>query len=140
MRSFSVLIVALAFCLAGCGNTGGSESFDGTLNDHPDALTDQGGDNFLTLAHNGGDNLPVSRLSVTVQPPGEDRFQVNHELSDDADGDGDFSEGDTLLVKEPGANLLGSADEGTAISVEVSVEDADDPTFVDRVFSGEWTP
>ena len=115
---------------------------DLVLNDHQDGLTDQGGDNLFTLEHQDGDTLDMSRLDVTVQPEGEDIwYAMEIEVSDDADGDGAFSAGDTLLVHEPSTNFAGPAAAGSTFQVEVTYDIAgSDGGTVELLWNGTWTP
>ncbi len=129
---------AASLLLLSCGE---SDSFSFTLVNHDDDLTLDGGDNlFFIEMESGSRSLDPTRLNVTLQEPGEDRFQMNHVLDTDTEDDGLFGPGDRLLVREPGVSFVGPEAEGTSFQVELSEEDEDNPTFVTRLWTGTWEP
>ena len=133
---FWLLVLLGIVGLAACGDSV-SEAIDIEVVDHEDPLTMMGGDNLCELTHKGGDDVPKSRLEVIVRPPDGTNYAVDFQ---DGGGDSKFAKGDTLVVTEPGANLLGSEAEGSDHKVTLHLQSKDDPSIVDELWSGTWTP
>ncbi|MBT8492521.1 MAG: hypothetical protein KJO07_05640 [Deltaproteobacteria bacterium] len=109
------LAVLLGAILAlACGDDGaGNGGFSATLSDHPDAVTDQPGDNIAFLEVESADeDIPLNRLLATFEDPGGTATAYDLELSVDANADGLLGEGDTLLLIEPALDQMAPADVG----------------------------
>ncbi len=89
----AVLVLSVAWA---CGTA----ALEATVTDSPDALTADGGDNLfdLTLTQ-AADRLPLAEVRVSTAAPGGVQAIVEYS-HEDRDGDGQFSEGDTLHCRE----------------------------------------
>ena len=137
MRNLMFLLPLVAACEG--GGTNGLRNTSFTLSDHADPLTNANDDHLFQLTfEEGGATIEPTTLDITVEIVGDATYQITMDL-DDADGDGLFGVGDSLIGREPGPVFDPSLD-GETLGVSLTVDDPEIPNRVQQIWSGSWTP
>lgn len=123
-------------CLLGtaCGPGG----FDAAMSDHTDPLTAGGSDNlFVISVSQAPEPFALGDLLLTFAEGGGTATALNFALGVDVEGDGLLGAGDELVAIEPGADVLGTAAQGTTFEVELMEELGE--SRVAAIWTGSWT-
>lgn len=132
-----IIWILLPCFMVACGSDD-EVTIDATVTDHADALTANGGDNLFELEVTAAERAyAVADLQLSITPDGGDAIDVDITLTDDADADGEVSQGDRLTAIETATNVVDDTHIGSDYQITLTYAPADgDPV---DLFSGTWT-